>query len=150
MKFLLTACLLLGAAVALAANGPLLDVDKFVAQQRDVREDFRYSKKFAHVTEADKQRLYRAQDELFALLENRSSVDELTTDQRIALFNAQETVSAVLLEAELDREVCRREKTVGSHRATLVCTTVRERRAMKETARNMLLAPRVCDTNCGG
>jgi hypothetical protein len=151
MRPALLACLLLCSATALAAPpAKVLDVDTFLDQQRDVREDFEHSRKFKHVAAGEKQRLYRAQDEMFSLLEGRRSVDELSTDQRIALYNAQEVVSSVLLEAELDREVCKREKVLGSHRSSLVCTTVREQRQMKEMARDMLLAPRVCDVNCGG
>lgn len=149
MKPISIAFLLLCATSALAEPAKVLDVATFLEQQRDVREDFQHSKKFKHVDAAAKARLYRAQDEIFVLLEGKRSVDELSTDQRIALFNAQETVSTVLLDAELDREVCKREKMVGSHRATLVCLTVREQRAMKEMARDMLMAPRVCSYQCG-
>lgn len=138
-------------APAFAGPAAIRDVPKYLDHQRDLREDVQYSKKFAHVGKDAKARLYKAQDEIFSLLEGRSSVDELSTDQRIALFNAQETVNSVLTDAELDREVCKREKVLGSHRSSLVCMTVREARGIKETDKTMLMAPRVCDpkTGCG-
>lgn len=150
MRSVLLGCLLYCSAIASAAQpAKVLDVATFLEQQRDVREDFQYSKKFEHVDRASKNRLYKAQDEIFRLLDGRGSVDELDTDQRIALYNAQEVVGSVLVDAELDRQVCKREKMVGSHRASLVCMSVREQRRIREEGRDMLMAPRVCDRNCG-
>lgn len=120
------------------------DIDDWIGHQRDVRAEFETSKRWAHVKKAEKQRLYAAQDEAFALLEGHSSIDELGTDERIALYNAQGVIAAVVTNAELDREVCKREKVLGSHRANLVCMTERERRRIEEADHDMLLAPRNC------
>lgn len=143
--------LLCPAAFATAQPTPITDVPKYLDHQREVREDFRYSKKFKHVDNESKERLYKAQDEVFTLLEGRKSVDELSPDQLIALYNAQGTINAVLTDAELDREICKREKLLGSHRSSLVCMSVRDARRIKEEGKTMLMAPRVCDpkTGCG-
>lgn len=154
MKSIALLLMLLSCPLAFATPEPtpIPDVAKYLDHQRDLREDFRYSKKFKHVDNENKERLYKAQDEVFMLLEGRKSVDELSPDQLIALYNAQGTINAVLTDAELDREICKREKTLGSHRSTLVCISVRDARRMKEEGKTMLMAPRVCDpkTGCGG
>jgi len=120
------------------------DVGDWVGHQRDVRAEFETAKRWAHVKPRDKERLYAAQDQAFALLDGRASVDELSTDQKLELYNAQGVIASVLTEAELDREVCKRETLVGSHRSGLVCMTVREKRRIQEMDHDMLMAPRNC------
>lgn len=154
MRTLAAAFLLLVPLALAAAPAPapvtIPNVPKYLDHQRDLREHVQYAKKFEHVDEASKQRLYRAQDEIFALLEGHASVDELTPDELIALYNAQGVVNSVLTDAELDREVCKREKVLGSHRSSLVCMTMRERRGIRETDKTMMLAPRTCNNGVGG
>ena len=105
MKSIALLLMLLSCPLAFATSEPtpIPDVAKYLDHQRDLREDFRYSKKFKHVDNENKERLYKAQDEVFMLLEGRKSVDELSPDQLIALYNAQGTINAVLTDAELDR-----------------------------------------------
>jgi len=150
-KILLAILLCSSAALA---NEPVKvgNVEKYLDHQRDVREDFQYSKKFKHVDNDAKARLYKAQDQIFSLLEGRGSVDELSPDQMLELYNAQGVVNSVLTDAELDREICKREKVLGSHRSSMVCMTVRETRNIKETDKTMMMAPRVCNnktSKCG-
>jgi hypothetical protein len=127
------------------------DIETFLDQQRDIREDMASKRKFKHVTDYDKRRLYAAQDQIFSLLDGRSSTDELNSDQLVAVYNAQEEVNAVLTDAELDRPICERETVVGSRMTKTVCLTVRERRDLQQAARQTMLKPRTCDpaTGCG-
>ncbi len=90
----------------------IVDIEAFLAQQQEIRADMAGAKKFKHVTDYDKRRLYAAQDQIFTLLTGRTSTDELDSDQLVALYNAQEVVNAVLAEAELDRPICERETVV--------------------------------------
>ncbi|HET7842710.1 MAG TPA: hypothetical protein VFL14_01070 [Xanthomonadales bacterium] len=150
MRIVVFCLLMLALSPAFAAPVAIRDVPKYLDHQRDLRDDVMYSKKFKHVQKRDRERLYKAQDEIFSLLEGRASVDELSPDQLIALYDAQGVVNAVLEDAELDREVCKREKLVGSHRSSLVCMTVREQRRIKESHKTMMLAPRTCNNGVGG
>ena len=129
----------------------IVDIESFLAQQREIRADMAGAKKFKHVTDYDKRRLYAAQDQIFTLLTGRTSTDELDSDQLVALYNAQEVVNSVLAEAELDRPICERQTVLGSRRIQTVCLTVRERRDLETASRQTMLKVRTCDPSqvCG-
>ena len=126
---------------------PIPDVETFLDQQRDIREDMASKRKFKHVSDYDKKQLYAAQDEIFRLLDGRSSTDELDADQLVALYNAQESVNAVLTDAELERPICERETVIGSRLTKTVCLTVRERQDLEQASRQTRLRLQTCDPN---
>ena len=119
------------------------DVPKFLDYQRDVRADMKTTK-FKHVDNASKSQLFQAQDELFALLKGKQSVDQLSEEERLKVYNAQQTVAAVLTDAELDRPICKREKRLGSNRLMTVCETRRQRQDNASNAQNLMRAPKTC------
>ena len=69
------------------------------------------------------------------LLGDAQTIDQMSPDAKVELFNEQEKVNTLLLQAHKDsRMVCRREKPTGSHRPTTLCLTVAERRRQREAA----------------
>ena len=156
-KILALAAMLLFATSVSADNAQqapsvvIKDVAKFLDYQRDVRDDVK-SSKFKHMDESSKEKLLAAQDEIFGLLKGKKSIDELTHEQQVELYNAQNLVAGILTDAELDRPVCKREKRVGSNMATTVCTTKRQMDEHKDDIQRGLRAPRTCNWNesqCG-
>lgn len=121
-----------------------LDIDSFVQQQRLIRDDIEARRKYRNMDNETKERLFRAQDRMFGLLEGRGSIDDLEQDELIELYNAQGTVNALLTDSELERDVCERITTVGTHRVGIACYSVREWRRIRETDETMMMAPRVC------
>lgn len=119
------------------------DLPKFLDYQRDVRADMKTSK-FKHVDNSSKTELYKAQDELFALLKGKQSVDQLSDEERIKVYNAQQTIAGVLTDAELDRPICKREKRLGSNRLMTVCETRRQRQENTSNAQHLIRAPKTC------
>ena len=148
-RFALALCLALAAfaAPALADSAKeaivIKDVNKFLDYQRDVRADMKTSK-FKHVDNSSKTELFRAQDELFALLKGKQSVDQLSEDERLKVYNAQQTIAGVLTDAELDRPICKREKRLGSNRLMTVCETRRQRQDNASNVQNLMRAPKTC------
>src|SRR5688500_12004648 len=94
MKFrniALAAALLFGGAAAAAENAKpvvIKDVARFLDYQRDLRDDLG-SRKFRHIRANDRKELLEAQDTIFALLQGKRSIDELSHDEQIELYNAQ-------------------------------------------------------------
>jgi hypothetical protein len=125
------------------------DVDEYLAHQRVLRRDVEHGKRFAHVDEQSKRDLLSAQDRVFAILEDHDSLEELTDQQRVDLYNAQNTINGVVADAELERQVCRREKHIGSNRVKLVCLSKREWREVYENTQRDLRAPRTCQPTSG-
>jgi len=140
-------CLLASLTVVRSAES-LPDIRQ---QQERVRDDLAAGEL---VLEASKRQVVdKEQRVVFALIDGKSSLGELSPAQRVSLRNALETINAALsgtAGAEEDREVCWQEKRTGSKLVTTVCGTVRERQQAKEGARDYLQRPRLCaPPGCG-
>jgi hypothetical protein len=72
-------------------------------------------------------RLRDARQTIGDLLKDVRDPRELPPDQRIALFNAHETIESVIKKQDKGRVVCTRERKTGSRVATTECLTVAER-----------------------
>ena len=149
MKFRIAALAiaLLSSGIAVADNTSsavvIDDVPKFLDYQRDLRDDLK-SPKFRHIGNTSRRKLIEAQDELFALLQGKRSIEELTHDQKVAVYNAQHLIAGIVTDAELDRPICKREKRVGSNMAQTVCTTKRHQQEHYDELQRSLRAPRNC------
>lgn len=149
MKFAAIAlAALLASGIALAddnAPAPLVirDVAKFLDYQRDLRDDLE-SSKFRHLRESKRREAFEAQDQIFALLRGKRSIEELTHEQQVELYNAQHVVAGIITNAELDRPICKREKRIGSNRSETVCTTKRSLAAQKREVDRIFKGPRNC------
>ena len=88
----------------------------------------------AKLPAAKRRELEHQQSIVYGLLNGRSHVDELTLDQRIRVNNALEGIHAIMVQAPEERVICRRERTVGSHRQVTSCRTAAQREADREEA----------------
>ena len=149
MKFKIAAlAALLFSGIALAdntASAVVIDnVPKFLDYQRDLRDDLK-KPKFRHIGSTSRKKLLAAQDELFDLLGGKRSVEELTQEQQIKVYNAQHLIAGIMTNAELDRPICKRERRVGSNMAQTVCTTKRQMDEHKNEVQRNMKAPKTCD-----
>lgn len=132
------------AAVAEAAPVPEAEtpqptVRQIVEQQTQLRADVMARKgAFKDLTQTERDELTAKQGRILQILEGRDDVSQLRVEDRIELFNHLQWVSAVVRDAEEDRQVCERSRTVGSNRFQVVCMTAREYREHKERARQSL------------
>lgn len=118
------------AAVAHAADlARNTDAAAILAQQQSIRAEVEArAGRYAELHPRTRDRLFGKQDEVARLLEGRGSVLDLPEVDRIRVFNALETISAIINGDENERMVCRRTKPVGTNRTTTVCKTVGELR----------------------
>lgn len=136
------AILLLASPVVLAnASKPAL----ILQEQHQIREELENSDgAYARFQPRARERMFRAQETVFRLLEGVSSVEQLHPRQRTDLFNALQTIEAVIAANELDRQVCRREPKLGTHMRVTRCATVAERRRIEQGAQDWKGEPSVC------
>jgi hypothetical protein len=128
-----------GADAALAERAEahalrITDADAFVAEVEDavrMAQDGVYGR----LKRGSMPRLERARDLIVELLDGRASAMELTPDDRVALYNAQEEITATLNRNDKGRKVCKREPTIGSRLAKTECLTIAEREARARNAR---------------
>lgn len=106
-------------------------------QQQEIRKQSETATgRYARFDETEKRKIYAAQDRVFELLADVNDVSQLDANQQVELFNALETVKAVIAANDADRQVCWREKKLGSHRIQTRCATVREQEQVREGARD--------------
>jgi hypothetical protein len=84
-------------------------------------------------------KLDEARDAIGKLLAGDRDPRTLEHDQRLALFNAHETIAAIVNNDDKSRVVCKREQHLGSRVATTECLTIAEReeialRSSRDTA----------------
>jgi hypothetical protein len=111
----------------------------FEAQRAAIVEALGDGKTYSEISAEDRNRVTAALDRMSGLLQGVQNVDQLSENNRVEVFNEQETVNTVLTQAREDsRLVCSREKKVGSNRTTSSCMTVAERRRAREDTEQQL------------
>lgn len=120
-------------------------VRQIVDQQTRLRADVLAQKgAFKDLTQIERDELTGKQDRILRLLADRDDISQLRAEEKIELFNDLQWVSAVVRNAEEDRRVCERSRTVGTNRLQVVCMTAREYREHKERARQSLRTAMKC------
>jgi len=109
--------------------------DQIRTQQAQLRQAIeRKSGNYSQFSEEERQAIFARQDDVLAVLGDKTSIDELGTDGKMRLANAMEAVDAAVNRAEDNRLICERIKPIGSNRPEKKCMTVGQRRKLREDA----------------
>ena len=139
MRHIRFASAVLGLSLALASLSASAvestDLRAIHEQQLAYRADaLAGARDFKEMSEADRQDFVRQQDALFALIEGKSTLDELQAEEQVKAHNLIENLQAIVLRTEDLKMVCEWTKKTGSHRKTKTCMTVAERRMLREAS----------------
>ncbi|KAF1726126.1 hypothetical protein [Pseudoxanthomonas japonensis] len=129
----------MSAAAGSSADKPQrLNVSVPFEQQREqILTQMGDGETYSEISQQDRQDVRDALNRIGDSLLRTGGVDQLSASDKVKVFNDQELVNTILTRAHEDsRQVCTREKKVGSHRATTQCYTVAERRRMREDSQN--------------
>jgi hypothetical protein len=126
----------------------VLDPQSFPALADGIKKELVEGGRFASVQGKERTSLLAELDTIGALLAKADSVDALGRDDRLKLFNAQESANAILTHRDRDRLICERQIPSGSHRAQTVCSTYGERLARSKADRDSMRGVR--GPGCGG
>lgn len=91
---------------------------------------------YVNIPKEQRERVLLRQGELLALIEGKQDLASLDEGQRLAVLNAMSALDAAERNAEHQRQVCKRTKTLGSHRMSTVCRSVADIREAEEDARH--------------
>ncbi len=97
--------------------------------------ELRAGGRFEYVTVAERDRIDAALARMDRVLEGKRTIAELDEREKVAVFNAQEEINAILTKRDSERLVCQRRETVGSHRKETVCETYGEKMARSRGSR---------------
>lgn len=137
-------------ALSLAAEEgakPTPTVEEILAQQKQIREDLQSgAEHYRYVEPIERRQVYVAQRQVFQILEGRTSMDGLSADEHIAVFNALKRIEAALVKEPGDEMVCERARLAGTGRYEMVCMTQRERERRAKSAKEALMFRPACTT----
>lgn len=146
---LMVAVLLLASMGAMASETS--DLQTMVEQQQALRDDL--ANGTAEVTPRQAGIIKKAQAEFFAIVEGKTTLDQLAIDDQIRIENALERINAQVVNtnaARNNQQVCWREHKTGSKTTTTRCGTQQEIDEAREGARGYLEKPKVCTPpGCG-
>ena len=82
--------------------------------------------RYEFLGKADRAKVDMSFEKMSAMLASSGSVDAMSSEEKIKLFNEQEMVNGLLAKNSDDRLVCNSVAPVGSHLPVKTCKTVRE------------------------
>ena len=110
------------------------DASAIRSQQADIRRDVvAATQRYAHLDAASRTELLGLQDRVDGLLKNVDSTANLSERRQIELFNALESISALVNNDPGGRLECWRERPVGTSQAETRCSTARGLQAQNRT-----------------
>ena len=144
---------LLSPLAAFAQDGPAQPqkLDVIVAQQQELKRDLDAGKTDG-MTTRQVNAIRKSQAEVFAVTEGKTSLDQLSMDEKVRLENALERINAEVKNTRAGRDgkqVCWRERATGTNTKVTRCGTEAEMREAREGARDFLDRPKVCGEQCG-
>ena len=101
--------------------------------------------RYEGATRTNKREVNALFDRMESTLSRVDHVDDLPPGRQVSLFNDQDRLNGLLTKArEADREICRRERQIGSNMRTTICRTqqewdddsVRSREAIRQMQRD--------------
>lgn len=126
----LTLCLAVMTPVG-ASNQAASPAEQLAMAIADIRVGLEPGGKYAYVPKIDRRDIEDQLNTMTSLLQGVARIEDMNQRRRIRLFNAQERLNGLLLQAEGDRSICESHKVTGSHMTSTVCMT----RAEKESAK---------------
>jgi len=131
-------------------------VAMILQQQREIRAESEHSTgAYARFGADTLDRMHSAQDQVFRLLDGKTSVSDLRPDEQVELFNALEQVKAILADNEKNRQKCWREHKLGTTMKVTRCATLAELEQVRRDSEQWKAEPTICGqrdamTDCGG
>lgn len=134
-------CLLWSSLATASGDGqPAESLPQIVGKQQQIRSEIEQGAgRFEQMPSIKKRRILDQQTRLFTLTQDKTSLDELSPDQRIQFDNLLGQINAAIANREDERMVCESVATTGSRMKTRVCKSVAQRDAERRNAQEGLL-----------
>ena len=97
--------------------------DKFDSVAADVRKEMESGGRYQYVKPDERSKIDASLSDMSRLFSENSSVDAMSQDAKVKLFNDQEVVNSILQQRDGDRVICKHEAPIGSHIPVTTCHT---------------------------
>lgn len=134
ISYVVMFAILMLAGDAVAAPKNALDVREAPAKQVErVRRDLAEGKTYSEISLDQRSKVEEALVRVSSAFERYPDLQKMPEADKVAVFNDQETINAILTKAGEDsRLICKREKTIGSHMSNSNCMTAAARRRIQD------------------
>jgi len=133
LKVLSAAACLVFATAAWAADEQVIEkpliaqtLDGFQKEAGSIRESMKQGGRYEFIKADDQKKVEARLNSMEALLTKHAAQNDLNTNDKITLANAQEEVNAILKHNDSNRLVCESRAPVGSHLPVKTCHTFGE------------------------
>jgi hypothetical protein len=125
------------AARADAASAGIRNAQDYL---RDLRDSVELAKRgeYGKLSGADRKKLDASYGRIKELLGDHDSPLEMPLDDRIAMFNAQEAIVAIVERHPRDTMICRRKQSTGTRIPQTECLTIAQREARSRGAKEAM------------
>jgi hypothetical protein len=133
--------LALTSLVAYAADREVVKADTKAAFEKvaaDVRAEMTGDGRYAYVRPDERRNVETALDEMSRLFDENDSVDKMDKATRVELFNAQESINAILTLRDSDRLVCERAAQPGSRIVGTTCRRYGDLEAARQSSEKFM------------
>jgi hypothetical protein len=137
-----------------ATPTPAQEADRLAVildQQRDLQKQIDAGN-LRNLTPRQANVIRKAQTEVFAVTEGKTTLDSLSIEEKIRLDNALERINAEVKGGRVaseQQDVCWRERKSGSKMMVTRCGTQAERDEARRGARDWMEKPKICSGECG-
>lgn len=119
--------------LSLGSERESITAETFAERRHELVNEIETGETYAEISELQKNDVMESLERMATWLESAGSVDAMSQEQRIRLFNEQEKINTMLTGVAADsRMVCTREQTVGTRMRQTTCFSVAERRRRRE------------------
>jgi hypothetical protein len=109
-----------------------------ILEEADVSLELARRGEYGPIKRRDLRDLEAAHATMHRLLEGHDAPEDLENEDRIALFNAQHKITAIVGSDDKNRKICKRVAVTGSRVAAVECLTVAERESRARASRTMV------------
>ena len=135
-------CMLALAGAASAKDGYVtkkkIEPASFSQLEALLQEEMDVGGRFAYVEAGERTTINTSLARMRDLLAGKRTLAELDEDERVAVFNAQAQINAILTRRDGERMICERRAMVGSHRKETVCETYADKMARIKDSRDTM------------
>jgi len=121
-----------------AAAEPVPSSTEAILEEADLSLDMARDGQYGRINRRNMAELEEAHAVLHRLLAGHDNPEELGSEDRIALFNAQQAITALVGNDDKNRKICKRASVTGSRVGAVECMTVAEREARARASRSMV------------
>jgi len=126
--------------------------ETFIAAAADMRQQMEPDGRYAYVKPDEREKVEANLTEMSRLFDEYGAVAQMDKPTQVKLFNAQESVNAILTLRDRDRLICERGASTGSRIVGTSCRSYGDIEAAKRASSQFMLERNAtpCVANCTG